>query len=188
MSTQRSGTTPILSTRRIVVSGLLGAITILLGATRLMFISVPTPVGDATIGHIPVILGSVLEGSVVGSILGFIFGLFSVFWATIPAFKNPLVAVLPRVLIGITPALVYRALRRWNEPIAVLVAAALGSLTNTIGVLGMGYLLGYWPLAAALSVGATQGLLEAVVAAIIVGAVMLVYRGVRSATRRKADL
>ncbi|MGQ9684417.1 MAG: ECF transporter S component [Anaerolineae bacterium] len=188
MSTPSTTTgSSVLNTRRIVVAGLLGAITILLGATRLMFISVPTPVGDATIGHIPVILGGVLEGSVVGGILGLLFGIFSFFWASIPAFKDPLVAVLPRILIGITSALAFRGLRRWNEPIAVVVAAAIGSLTNTIGVLGMGVLLGYWPLAAALTVGASQGVLEAIVAAIIVGAVVLVYRGTAGRARR-ADL
>ena len=183
MSTPSSSTgSSILSTRRIVVAGLLGAITILLGATRLMFISVPTPVGDATIGHIPVILGGVLEGSVVGGILGLLFGIFSFIWAPIPAFKDPLVAVLPRILIGVTSALAFRGLRRWHEPVAVVVAAAIGSLTNTMGVL-----LGYWPLAAALAVGASQGVLEAVVAAIIVGAVVLIYRGA-AGRALKADL
>ena len=67
-------------TRDIVISGLFGGITILLGATRWGFIPIPTPVGDATLMHIPVILGAVLEGPVVGLFLSLLFGLFSWMW------------------------------------------------------------------------------------------------------------
>jgi len=48
-----------LNTRRIVVSGVLGAIAILLGWTRIGYIPVPNLAGNATIMHIPVIVGAV---------------------------------------------------------------------------------------------------------------------------------
>lgn len=70
-----------LSTKEIVVAGMLGAISIVLGVTRLGFIPVPTPAGNATIMHIPAILGAVLEGPVVGALIGLIFGIFSFFTA-----------------------------------------------------------------------------------------------------------
>ncbi|MCK5768367.1 MAG: ECF transporter S component, partial [Candidatus Atribacteria bacterium] len=59
-----SPTTPLfkLTTRQMAISGMLGAIAILLGITRLGFIPVPTPAGNATIMHIPAILGGIIEG------------------------------------------------------------------------------------------------------------------------------
>ncbi len=176
-----------LTVRRIVVAGLLGAITILLGATRLGFVPVPTPVGDATIMHIPVIIGGILDGSLVGAILGLFFGLFSFIQATIPMFKDPLVVFLPRILIGITSALTYRGLRRWNEVAAVIVAAVIGTLTNTILVLGIAVLRGYLPFGLAAGFAVSNGIPEAIIAAIIVGAVVLAWKGLTT-QRRKANL
>lgn len=63
------------STREITVTGLLFAITIVLGVTGLGFISVPP--FKSTIMHIPVIIGAILEGPVVGAMIGLLFGLFS---------------------------------------------------------------------------------------------------------------
>src|SRR5262249_59255025 len=72
--TRESPTT--LNTRKIVVAGVLGAIAIVLGVTRLGFIPVPNVSGNATIMHIPAIIGAVLEGPVVGVLAGGGFGLF----------------------------------------------------------------------------------------------------------------
>jgi uncharacterized membrane protein len=110
-----STTQPVLSVRSIVVTGVLGAIAILLGYTRLGFIPVPTPAGNATIMHIPAIIGGILEGWPVGAAIGTIFGVFSFLQSTTPIFKDPLVAILPRVFIGITPFFVYQGLRRVNR-------------------------------------------------------------------------
>ena len=59
-----------LSVRKIVIAGVLGAIAILLGWTRLGFIPVPTAAGNATIMHVPAIVGGILEGWIVGGIIG----------------------------------------------------------------------------------------------------------------------
>jgi uncharacterized membrane protein len=175
-----------LTVRRIVVAGLLGAITILLGATRLGFVSIPTPIGDATIMHIPVIIGAILGGPIVGAILGLFFGVFSFIQATVPAFKDPLVVFLPRILIGITAALAYMGIRRWNEVVAIVVAAIVGTLTNTIFVLGIATLRGYITFPMAVGFTITSGIPETVVAIIVVSAVVLAYKGL--STQRKADL
>jgi len=67
------------STREITVIGLLFAVTIVLGVTGLGFI--PIPPFKTTIMHIPVIIGGILEGPVVGAMIGLLFGLFSMFEA-----------------------------------------------------------------------------------------------------------
>ena len=62
-----------LSTRQIVVIGILGAITVVLGMTPLGFV----PIGplNATTMHIPVLIAAFIEGPVVGAFVGLIFGL-----------------------------------------------------------------------------------------------------------------
>ena len=114
-----------ISVRRIVITGLLGAIAILLGFTRLGFIPVPTPAGNATIMHIPAIIGGILEGWPVGAAIGTIFGIFSFLQSTTPIFKDPLVAILPRIFIGITPFFVYQGLRRVNRTTGFAIAAVI---------------------------------------------------------------
>src|SRR5579875_390463 len=76
-----------LSTRGIVISAVLAAVAIFLGATRLGFIPTPTGIA-ATIMHVPAIIGGVLEGPVVGAIIGTIFGLYSFFYATVGTATN----------------------------------------------------------------------------------------------------
>ena len=88
-----------LTTRQMAISGMLGAIAILLGITRLGFIPVPTPAGHATIMHIPAILGGIIEGPLVGALTGLIFGIYSFANATNPMFADPLIAILPRIFI-----------------------------------------------------------------------------------------
>jgi len=121
----KTTTQPTLSVRTIVITGVLGAIAILLGYTRLGFIPVPTPAGNATIMHIPAIIGGILEGWPVGAAIGAIFGIFSFVQSTTPIFKDPLVAILPRLFIGITPYFVYQGLRRVNRTAGFSIAAAI---------------------------------------------------------------
>src|SRR5699024_5150679 len=106
-------------TRKLVVTAMLGAITIVLGLTPLGFI----PLGfiNITTMHIPVIIGAILEGPIVGAIVGLLFGLFSIVNAIIRPtpisfiFLNPLISVLPRIMIGIVTAYVYKALKNKNN-------------------------------------------------------------------------
>ena len=178
-------------TRKIVVAGVMSAISIFLGATHLGFI--PWFAGAAlTIMHVPVIIGAVLEGPVVGLVIGFIFGLFSLIQGAIaptgPAdtwFVNPLLSILPRLFIGPFAWLVYRALEKINNVLALIVSGVVGSLTNTVLVLGVIGLLGHLPWGLIGTIAVTNGLPEAVVAAIITLAVVAAWQGIE--TRRGAS-
>ncbi|MEW6232425.1 MAG: ECF transporter S component [Chloroflexota bacterium] len=173
--------------RRIVIAGVLAAIAILLGVTRLGFIPVPTPAGNATIMHVPAIIGGIMEGWLVGWIIGTIFGIFSFLQATVPLFKDPFVAILPRMFIGITAYFTYAGLRNLSESGALIIAATIGTLTNTVLVLGMAVVRGYMAPGVAVGVGITHGLPEIVVAALITWAVVVAWKGIE-AGRGKARI
>ncbi|WP_027623117.1 ECF transporter S component [Clostridium lundense] len=136
---------PMFNTRQLAVIGMLSGISILLGISGLGFIPIP-PV-KATIMHIPVIIGAILEGPVVGGMIGLIFGIFSVIQAiTNPTplffvFVNPIVSVLPRILIGIVSYYFYNMIKTNHNSIKIGIGAFIGSITNTFGVLGLMYLL-----------------------------------------------
>lgn len=66
-----------LSIRQMTMIGMLSAISIFLGITGLGFIPLPTM--RATIMHVPVIIGAIIEGPVVGALVGLVFGLFSMY-------------------------------------------------------------------------------------------------------------
>ncbi|WP_042454095.1 ECF transporter S component [Neobacillus dielmonensis] len=165
-----------LTVRDIVIAGVLGAVAILLGVTRLGYIPVPTAAGNATIMHIPAIIGGIMQGPVVGLIVGAIFGISSFLNATVPLFKDPMVAILPRLFIGVVAWLVYVGLRRRNEYVAIAVSAFIGTLTNTVLVLVMAVIRNYFTVGVAWTVGITNGIPEAIVGTIITLAVVLAWK------------
>ena len=168
-------------TRQIVVAGIIGGIALFLGFTRLGFIPVPIPlIGNATIMHIPAIVGGALEGPIVGLLAGAIFGIFSFLQADNPVFLNPVVAVVPRLLIGVVAWAVFVGLRRWSVDLAAAVAGLLGSFANTVGVVGLAILFGLLPVAvipAILPQAIAEAVLAAVVTVVIVRGVMLFRSG-----------
>jgi len=166
-----------ISSRKIVVTGMLAAIAIILGATGFGMIPIPGPAGRATIMHVPAILGGILEGPVVGAFVGLLFGLYS-FLNPTSLSADPLVSVFPRIFIGIFSYLVYNALKR-HKTVGPAVAAIVGTLTNTIGFLGMAVLRGYLNWQAVVAIIITNTIGEVIVAVIIV--VILV----RALTRHK---
>lgn len=240
--------------RKMTIIGVLGAISVVLGMTPLGFI----PVGPtrATIMHIPVIIGALMEGPLVGGFVGLIFGLFSIYQAvTMPTpvsfvFLNPLVSVLPRILIGIVSYYVYNGLRKlgnkktigllyliwvgivgylsygiyggiknsesiWlilmnlglivltlamayfthikfkDKALDIIISTAVGTLTNTVGVLSMIYLLYAERFVEAIGgdvsiarkiifgIGVTNGLPETIIAIIIVTSVVGALKNTR---------
>lgn len=183
------------TTRKITTLAMLSAIAVILGFTPLGIIPVP-PV-NATIMHIPVIIAAVLEGPIVGAIMGLIFGILSIIRAIttgnilLVAILNPLVSVVPRILIGVGAYYVYKSLPVKNDKIRIGVAAAVGTAINTFGFLGMLYLLYSETAAKAFNVsldavgkaivtiGVTHGIPEIVVAVIITVGVILALRKVR---------
>lgn len=133
--------------RKMVIIAMLSGICLFLGLTGLGFI--PLPLFKLTILHLPVIIGAIIEGPVVGGSIGLIFGLFSIYQNITaptpmsPFFYNPLVSILPRVLIGVLSYYIYKIVRAKlkNAKVSISIAAIFGSLINTIGVLGTIYLL-----------------------------------------------
>ena len=107
-----------INVRQIVTAGVLSAIAIVLGVTQLGFIPVPNLSGSATIMHIPVIIGAILEGPIVGALIGLIFGIYSMISDTSGLFANPIVSVIPRILIGITSWYTYKAMSNGNSNVA----------------------------------------------------------------------
>ncbi len=180
-------------TRKIVITGVLGAIAVLLGLTRLGFIPWPTG-ASLTIMHVPVIIGAVLEGPWVGLGIGLIFGIFSMIQAAVaptgPAdvwFTNPLLSILPRLFIGPLSWLVWQALKRW--PAAGLIAAGIaGSLTNTVLVLTMIGVLGFVPWVALGPIAVANGLPEAGLSALITLLVVAAWQRFAVGKRKGADL
>jgi uncharacterized membrane protein len=170
---------PVLSVRKIVVTGVLAAIAIILGITQLGYLTVPNITGRATIMHVAAIIGGVLEGPLVGLLIGGIFGLSSFLTATSPVFKNPIVAILPRLFIGVTAYYAYAALRRSNEYLALVAAGAVGALTNTVLVLGMAGLFGLIPWTAMPGI-VPQAVAELILAVILTVAVVAAWKGIES--------
>ena len=184
--------------RKMVIIAMLSGICLFLGLTGLGFI--PLPLFKLTILHLPVIIGAIIEGPVVGASIGLIFGLFSIYQniaaptVMSPFFYNPLVSIVPRVLIGVLSYYIYKILKAKikNAKVSISITAILGSLINTIGVLGAIYLLYFKSYAEILvsngtisstSIGAvsaglltvigTNGLAEAILSALLVTPIVI---------------
>ena len=119
-------------TAELVLTALFAAIIIIMAFTPLGYI--PLVVINATIIHIPVILGALFCGPKKGGFLGFIFGLTSfikntvmpsslsafVFSPVLAAsmvgtsgiFKSAFICFVPRILVGILPYYVYLGVRK----------------------------------------------------------------------------
>lgn len=151
------------------------------------------PLGPLSITtlHVTVILAAILLGPVDGAIIGGVWGLLTwvrAFVAPTSAlaplvFVNPLVSVVPRILIGFFAGWSFRLVKRsaHSDKIAAVVAAAVGAVTNTGLVLGMIFVFYRTPavaktygvdvnhlLAALEVIMATNGLAELLLAVIVV--------------------
>jgi len=180
-------------TRKIVIAGIMGAVAIFLGLTRWGFI--PWFGGiSLTIMHVPVIIGAVLEGPLVGVAIGLIFGLFSMIQAAVAPnfptdawFTNPLLSVMPRLFIGPLAWLAWRALAKWPAP-GLIAAGIVGSLTNTVLVLAMIGVFGLLPWQALGGIAVVNGLPEAGVSALIVLLVVAAWKRIRIGKKQGANL
>ena len=158
----------IKNTKTLALMGVLIAIELVLTFTPLGFI--PLGFMNATTLHIPVIIGAIFLGPVAGGVLGGVFGLLSVITNTIRPgvtsfvfspfitiggvtgnFMSLVVAIVPRVLIGITAYYAFKWISKIDKTkiTAYIVAGVVGSLTNTIFVMSGIYLFFGEPYAAA---------------------------------------
>lgn len=147
-------------TRWMVSVALMAAIVVVLANTPLGMIQLP--IIKATTVHIPVIIGAILLGPSAGAILGFVFGVcslisntmvptllsfaFSPFMSTtgiLGAIKAIWVSVGCRTLIGVVAGWLWILFRKvkMNQTIALPVVGFLGSMVNTVTVMGSIYLL-----------------------------------------------
>lgn len=174
------------------------------------YIRIPVLAIQATTVHIPVIVGSIALGPKRGAILGGIFGLTSLINNTaspgLTSFVfSPFVEIgdsmggsplsliicfIPRILVGVVPYYVYTALQKRSKApekrrkFSLLLAGVAGSMTNTILVMGLIFVIFGHEYAAAreiayeailgviLSTVAINGTIEAIVAALITSAVV----------------
>lgn len=147
--------------RNMTFQVMLMVIMIIMGFTPLG--SIPLPFMKATTTHIPVILAAILFGVKSGAIFGIAFGFISMIRSTMmpsvtsfaftPFIPIPsvtgfnwqalIIAFVPRILVGVLSALLYRFLRKnkVNEKMNLTLCGLIGSLINTVFVLGLIYLL-----------------------------------------------
>ncbi|RGF96313.1 MAG: ECF transporter S component [Oscillospiraceae bacterium] len=186
-------------TRWMVSVALMAAIVIVLANTPLGMIQLP--IIKATTVHIPVILGAILLGPGAGAILGAVFGIcslvsntmaptllsfaFSPFLSTtgIPgALKAIWISVGCRILIGVAAGWLWILFTKikLNQFIALPIVGFVGSMVNTVTVMGSIYFLFAQQYAEAKEVALTavfglvmgtvtaSGIPEAIAAAILV--------------------
>lgn len=192
------------NTRSLTFLGVLIAIELVLTFAHIGFI--PLPFMKATILHIPVIIGAIFLGPIEGSILGLVFGILSVVMNTIepgvtsfvfsPFYTlgttkgnvwSLVVALVPRVLVGITSYYTYQFMSKFDKTkwSAYIGAGIVGSLTNTVFVMSFIYLffgqaepyasntaqgIGF-VFKVIMGVVLTNGVPEAIVAAVLVSAI-----------------
>jgi uncharacterized membrane protein len=194
-------------TSRIALMGLFSAIIFVLAFTPIGFIQLPFI--KATIIHIPVIIGSIILGAKYGAVLGFFFGLTSLINNTIaPALSSftfspfmpipgtdggsPLALIVcfaPRILVGVFPFFVYKGLMKLlknkMEIVTLTIAGVVGSLTNTLLVMHLIFIIFRDSYATVrdvaidavygviLGIIAVNGIPEAIVAGILTAAVCM---------------
>ena len=128
-------------TRALVQLSLLIALEAVMAFTPLGFIMIP-PI-SITILHIPVIIGAIQMGTACGGILKATFFasspadlLFSPFHSGQPV-QSLVMCVLPRILLGVFAALLYRLFKRMTGDIpALAVSSILATLLHSVMVLG----------------------------------------------------
>lgn len=171
-----------LGTKGLTLAGMLGALSIVLGMTPIGFIPLPSGI-NATTMHIPTIMAAILGGPITGTLVGLIFGVSSFLRANNPFFANPIIAILPRLLIGVVSYYTYAGMRlvlvekfKMNstkgKSIAIVGASVLGTATNTVGVLSLIYAFGHLTLPIILGIAATNGIAEMIASGVIVLAVL----------------
>ena len=151
-------------TRDMVMMAALVAIMLLMTVVPVLGY-IPLGFMNATIIHIPVIVGAILLGPKKGAVLGLVFGFTSMWkntalmpnltsfvftpFITMPdggsgGIRSVIICLIPRMLIGVVGYYAYRAvLAVWKQKkkLALTVAGVAGSITNTLLVMNLIYFL-----------------------------------------------
>lgn len=150
-------------TRSLVLAAIFLAIIVIMTFTPFGYI--PLGFMNATIIHVPVIIGAILLGPKYGAGLGLVFGLTSLWKNTYMPnptsfvfspfirvgeyggnFWSLVICLVPRILVGIIAYYAYQGMkkllknRRGNKNVSFVTAAIAGSLTNTLLVMNLIYL------------------------------------------------
>ena len=134
-------------TGKLTFMGVMLALTIVFVALT----AIPTTSASmALLIFLPTIVTSIIKGPKSGAVMGAFAGFSTLIRAlsapTSPLdylFINPLVAILPRIFIGVIPYYVYKLFKKFIKPktIALLIAGVSGAITNTALVILMLYVV-----------------------------------------------
>ncbi|WP_269923841.1 ECF transporter S component [Enterococcus innesii] len=133
-------------TYRLVIRAILTAIIIL--QTMVPFLGfIPIGITSLTIIHITVIVAAIVLGTKDGMFIGLVWGIFTMIRAftspttplDIAVFTNPIISVIPRVLVGLVAGLLFTIIYKKTKKVvaASIVAAIFGTITNTVLVLSL---------------------------------------------------
>lgn len=186
------------TTKSMVLTAVFAAIIII--QTFVPFLGfIPLGIMNATIIQVTVVIGSILLGYEKALFLGLVFGFGSLWKNTFMAnptsfvfspfvniggyggnFRSLIICLVPRALIGVNAVFIYKIFERKNMiRLGMMIAGAVGSITNTILVMGGIYFLFGSEYAGATNRGieglslvimgiiGTQGVPEAIVSAIL---------------------
>ncbi|SFI39224.1 Uncharacterized membrane protein [Treponema bryantii] len=189
--------------KKLTLTGAFSALVIVLGITKLGFITLG-PAASITILHIPVILICMLAGLPEGLFVGLVFGSLSLIQAAMspsgaldPFFVNPLISVLPRMLIAVIAWGLWKALNlipHMPKTVSAGITGFITTVAHTLLVLGSLYVfkgadvrealggMGYFALVGACGFNA---ILEAIAATIFCVAV---YAGLFIAGKKGSKL
>ncbi|MBR5646504.1 MAG: ECF transporter S component [Treponema sp.] len=189
--------------KKIALTAALSALIIVLGITKLGLIPLG-PAASITILHVPIILAACLAGLPSALFTGAVFGIMSLIQAAMspsgvldPLFVNPLISVLPRILLGLIAWALWKlfnSIPKMSKIASAGITAFLSTVCHTLLVIGCLYLFqgaaaregmggaGYF---AVIGMLAPQAALEAVAATIICTAV---FAGLYISSKRKSKL
>ena len=126
---------------RLVICAFFVALTVVMTFTPLGYI--PVGVISITTIHISTILGACILGPKYGMVLGGAWGalcIIKAFQEPIPGnipFQNPMISLVPRIIVGLVAGVVFYALlkTKLKKPLSLAIASVAATLTNTVLVL-----------------------------------------------------
>jgi len=165
LRTGTEGLSMKLQTKKVVLAGVLGAISVILSVTPIGLIPVPNLSGSATTMHIPAIVGGIIGGPAVGALVGIILA-FSTMHLFFALGVNLVACFIPRIFIGVIAYYVWLGLKKNN--VGIVASSLAATFTNTIGVLGLAVAFGNFTWQQIVPIIALNGTLELIISAIVV--------------------